>query len=342
MTGADATPMSPLPAGAIDAPLATRLAADLARLWPEARRIPDATLGIAVSGGPDSLALLLVAAAALRDGAWQGRLAAATVDHRLRPESAREAAMVADVCARLGIAHAILTVTVGEGNTQAQARAARYAALAEWMAAAGMGALATAHHADDQAETLLMRLNRASGVAGLAGVRERGIVPGTRLPVLRPVLFWRRADLAGVVAGAGLVPVDDPSNRDDAYDRARLRGQMAAAEWLDVAAIAQSAAHLADADAALAWAAACEWEEGVKREGLGMTYRPRAPRAIALRVLARLVAELDSEGGGDIRGGSIARLFDSLVSGQPASIGNLVARPGPAGWSFTKAPARRV
>jgi tRNA(Ile)-lysidine synthase len=143
---------------------------------------------VAVSGGPDSLALLLLAHAAM-----PGLVEAATVDHGLRSESADEAAFVAEICGKLGVPHATLKVTVGAGNLQAEARAARYAALAGWMAERGLAALATAHHADDQAETLILRLNRGSGVAGLAGVRARGLVPGTRLPLLRPLLGWRRA-----------------------------------------------------------------------------------------------------------------------------------------------------
>jgi tRNA(Ile)-lysidine synthase len=95
----------------------------------------------------------------------------------LRPESAAEAAEVARICALLDVPHATLAVSVEEGNVQAQARDARYAALAAWMEREGLSALATAHHADDQAETLVMRLNRASGVSGLAGVRERGWSP---------------------------------------------------------------------------------------------------------------------------------------------------------------------
>ena len=74
-------------------------------------------------------------------------------------------------------------------------------------------------------------------------------------------------------------------------------------------------------------------------EGLGVTYRPQAPRAIALRVIARIVAKLDGE---DPRGSAVAALFTALVAGRPASIGSLVARPGPDGWSFTRAPARRA
>lgn len=309
--------------------LSERFAADLRALWPDGGR-----LGLAVSGGPDSLALLVLAAAAL-----PGRVSAATVDHGLRAESAAEAAHVAAICGDLDVPHETLDVAVEPGNVQSAARAARYAALEQWAVRHELAALATAHHADDQAETLLLRLNRASGVAGLAGVRARGTVPGTRLPLLRPLLGWRRAELADIVAAAGLDPVDDPSNRDDRFDRARLRKALAQADWLDVPALAQSAAHLADADSALQWAAAREWAEQVERGAMGITYRPQAPRAVALRVLARIVTELDGEAP---RGSAVARLFDTLLARQPASIGGLVARALPGGWSFARAPKRRA
>ena len=313
---------------AADPQLTARFTADLAALWSGTGR-----LGLAVSGGPDSLALLLLARAALPD-----RIAAATVDHGLRPEAAQEADMVARVCASLDVPHRTLRVEVPAGNVQSQARAARYAALADWMEAEGLEALATAHHADDQAETLLLRLNRGSGASGLAGVRARGLVPNTRLPLVRPLLGWRRAELAGIVSAAGIDAAQDPSNLDDRFDRVRIRKALAGAEWLDVPALAQSASNLADADAALEWAAAREWSEAVTKGPMGLTYRPAAPRAIALRVLTRLVTEL---GGEAPRGSAVARLFDSLVARQPASIGNLVARAMPDGWSFTKAPKRR-
>ena len=313
---------------AADPQLTARFTADLAALWSGTGR-----LGLAVSGGPDSLALLLLARAALPD-----RIAAATVDHGLRPEAAQEADMVARVCASLDVPHRTLRVEVPAGNVQSQARAARYAKLAEWMEAEGLEALATAHHADDQAETLLLRLNRGSGASGLAGVRARGLVPNTRLPLVRPLLGWRRAELAGVVSAAGIDAAQDPSNLDNRFDRVRIRKALAGAEWLDVPALAQSASNLADAAAALEWAAAREWSEAVTKGPMGLTYRPAAPRAIALRVLTRLVTEL---GGEAPRGSAVARLFDSLVARQPASIGNLVARAMPDGWSFTKAPKRR-
>ena len=277
--------------------------------------------------------MLLLAHAAL-----PGRIAAATVDHGLRAESAEEAAMVARLCAGLGVPHTALPVALEPGNLQSEARTARYAALGGWLKGEGLAALATAHHSDDQVETLLLRLNRASGVAGLAGVRARGAVPGSRLPLLRPLLGFRRAELAEVVAAAGWQAVDDPSNRDDRFDRARIRKALAGADWLDVPALAASAAHLADADAALDWAAAREWQDCVVKAPLGLTYRPQAPRAVALRVIARIVTEL---GGEEPRGGAVARVFDALLARQPASIGNLVARAGPEGWSFVKAPMRR-
>lgn len=319
----------PAPAAA----LVERFAGDMRAAWAEFTRRRDLKLAVAVSGGADSTALLLLAAAAFPD-----RIEAATVDHGLRPESAGEAAAVAHLCARLGVRHAVLDVTVEQGNLQAAAREARYAALGRWMEQRGLHLLATAHHADDQAETLLMRLNRASGVAGLAATRARGQVPDTRLPLVRPLLGWRRAELADLVEAAGIEAVDDASNRDERFDRVRMRNALAGCDWLDIASLAQSASHLADADAAIDWAAGREWEECVRREGPAFIYRPQAPRAVALRVIARIVSELD---GAAPRGSAVARVFESLLAGNPAPIGDLVARPQPAGWAFTPAPRRR-
>lgn len=320
--------MTPPPPDAV-----RRFAEDIAALWPEQARQGDVMLGIAVSGGPDSTALLLLAAAAL-----PGRIEAVTVDHRLRPEAAAEAQAVAALSVRLGVPHATLEVDVADGNLQAQARLARYAALAEWAGDRGLAALATAHHADDQTETLMLRLNRASGVAGLAGTRARGRVPDTSIPLLRPLLGWRRAELAGVVADCGETAINDPSNADDRFDRARIRKALAGADWLDTAAIAQSAGHLADADAAIEWAAAREYAECVVGAGLGKLYRPTAPRAVALRVIARIASELGCD---SARGGAVARVFDAMLAGRTATIGDIVARPLAGGWSFARTPVAR-
>ena len=290
-------------------------------------------MALAVSGGADSLALLLLAHAAR-----PAHIAVATVDHGLRAESANEAAMVAGICAAMGVPHAILPVTVAPGNVQAWAREARYTAMAAWMADAGLGALATAHHADDQAETLLMRLNRGSGVAGLAGVRTRRMVPGTQFPLLRPLLGWRRSDLAQLCTRAGLTPVLDPSNQDRQYDRAALRNHLAHAPWLNPVAIAASAGYCADADAAIDWAADQEWAAAVRATEDGFNYTPRAPRAVRLRVMGRMITRLT---GTAPRGSGVARLLDNLEAGQTSTLGGVLARASSIGWAFVPEPARQ-
>ena len=308
-----------------------RFASDLSALIDPTNRI-----GLAVSGGPDSLALLLLA-----DQAIPARFEVATVDHGLRAEAAAEAEMVATKCNRLGIPHATLRPTLKPtGNLQANARAARYAALGDWAGARGLAAIVTAHHADDQAETLLMRLNRGAGVRGLAGMRGAATVPGhPALPLLRPLLGWRKAELEAVVAQAGIEPARDPSNVDPRFERARMRAGLAVAPWLDPAALAASAAHLAEADAALDWAAAREWNERVSFGEAIVTYRPLAPRAVQLRVLERLIATLGHEG--TPRGTEIARLHDALSAGGVATLGGVRAAAHADGWRFVTAPPRR-
>lgn len=316
-------------AEAVSAAEAARFAAALERLWPGG----GGRLGLAVSGGPDSLAMLILAQAAL-----PRRFEAATVDHGLRTESAAEAAFVARICAALGVEHAALQVTVARGNLQDEAREARYAALAGWAAERGLGAILTAHHADDQAETVLMRLNRGSGIGGLAGIRARGTVPGTRLPLLRPVLDWRREELAAIVARAGLVAVNDASNADPRFDRARIRAALSKADWLDPASIAQSAAHLAEAEQTLAWAFNLEWDLWVEVDEGAVRYTPHAPRPLVLRVVERIVAGF----GGEPRGSAVARLVDALESGEPGTLGGVVARVEDDSWLFRPEPPRRA
>jgi tRNA(Ile)-lysidine synthase len=306
---------------------AERFAADLGRLWPEGERF-----GLAVSGGPDSLAMLLLAHAAT-----PGRFAVATVNHGLRPEAGAECALVEQVCAASGVPCAVLEIDVAPGNLQAEARAARYAALAAWAERDGLTALATAHHADDQAETLVMRLNRASGLAGLAGVRSRAVVPGGKLPLLRPLLRWRRAELAEIVARSGLEPAQDPSNADDAYDRVRIRKALAAVNWLDADAVAASAEHLADADEAIEWMVDREIAENVSVIDGGIRYEPGAPRAVAVRVAARIVDGF----GGSPRGGAIARLVDDLRGGTGGNVAGVAVSVDDGDWVFRPEPPRR-
>lgn len=180
-------------------------------------------LAVAVSGGSDSMALVLLAADWAR--ARDGRVTAVTVDHGLRPEAAEEAARVAGWCAARGITHEILhwTGPAPRSGIQAAARAARYRLLEDWCSAHDVLHLLVAHQREDQAETLLMRLLRNSGIDGLAGmaaVVERGAIR-----VLRPLLTLPRARLRATLAAAGQNWIEDPSNRDLAYLRVRLRTQ---------------------------------------------------------------------------------------------------------------------
>ena len=326
-------------------PGAARFAADLAALWPEDER-EGRPLGLAVSGGPDSLALLLLAAEAL-----PGQIAVASIDHGLRPEAAGEVALVGRIAGERGIPFAALKVSLAPGNLQAEARAARYAALSRWADEVGLGAIATAHHADDQAETLLMRLNRGSGLAGLAGVRPRGRIEGSETLLLRPLLGWRKAELAAVVTEAGITPAEDPSNTNPAFDRARLRAALAQADWLDPVQIAASAAHLAEGWQALEWYAELDWHEMVMREegdrgAPGFSYCANVPRVIAIETILRIIREL----GGHATRSEAARAWDRLWAGENASLGGVLAVPGVEKvekvgvtmrvWRFRPEPAR--
>lgn len=301
---------------------------------------PGARIGVAVSGGPDSLALLLLAAAAR-----PGLVEAATVDHALRPESAGEAKMVADLCATLSVPHAILTVEWPEkpaSALQERAREARYALLARWAGDRQLQAIITAHHADDQAETLMMRLVRGAGVNGLAGMRRAARVPGSALSLLRPLLGWRRSELEQVCTAAGVTPVFDPSNSDEQFERVRMRNALAHAEWLDPAAVARSAEHLAQADSAIAWAADVEWQRAVTESAGSITYTPtNAPSEILRRIVRRAVLQLASEGAGaDLRGAELDRLLATLQAGSTTTLRGVLCSGGRE-WRFALAPRRK-
>lgn len=313
-----------------DPDVVARFGADLDRLIGPA---PQA-LGIAVSGGPDSLALLLLAHAA-RPGAVH----AATVDHGLRPESAAEAAFVADLCARLGVPHATLRGDAPlAGNIQSGARALRYRLLGDWAREAGLGCVLTAHHGDDQAETLLMRLLRGSGTSGLAGVREWTRIGA--LDVVRPLLGWRRAELAAVVGGSGIAAVDDPSNADPRFDRARLRKHLAEAGWIDPLALARSAAALAEAEAAIAWAATRLHDARAKREGDALCIdMGDLPAELRRRLVLRALSELAPEGAP--RGAEVDRLLAALSGGGTATLAGVKCRADGDVWRFAPAPPRR-
>ena len=265
-----------------------------------------------------------------------GTIEAATVDHGLRPDSAKEAAFVARESKRLDVPHETLEAPVSDGNLQSKARDARYAALSVWAERRGLAAIVTAHHADDQAETLLLRLNRGSGLAGLAGTRARTSIAGVR--VLRPLLGWRKHELNAIVVAANIAPVDDPSNRDPRFDRSRVRSALRNADWLDVAAWSASARHLADAERAIAWMAEREYVSQVEEIDGVWRYTPAAPRAIRLRIVARIVEQL---GQTRPRGGEIASLIDRLDMGGAGTLGGVIARGGASWWLEREEGTRR-
>jgi tRNA(Ile)-lysidine synthase len=320
--------VSPARDPALPPDLVARFKAALERLNPDGGRI-----GLAVSGGPDSMAMLLLAHAAVPGG-----FDVATVDHGLRAEAADECALVAAACAARGVACDVLGITVASGNVQAEARQARYAALADWAQSKGLSAIATAHHVDDQAETLLMRLNRGSGLAGLAGVREWRPIDGYAACLIRPVLTFRRSELAAVIAAAGVAVARDPSNSDPRFDRVRMRAELAQADWLDPVALAQSASNLADSLEAVADYAAVLWGQQVSRAGDTYTLTPVSSREMNRRLLAKIMQQL----GGRPRGGDVARLLVMLEQGQGGNLGGVLATVEGGRWLLRPEPPRRT
>lgn len=313
-----------------------RFRSDMSALVDVAR----AGLGVAVSGGPDSLALLLLAAAA-----FPGQVEAATMDHGLRSESAGEAAMVAEVAGRTGAEHRILAPhweRPPARNLPAAARRARYAALCGWAAERRLAYILTAHHLDDQAETLLMRLGRGAGVAGLAGVRavtryRDGAATGT---IVRPLLRWRKAQLVQIVAGCGLSAVQDPTNADERLDRTHVRRLLAATPQLDPVRLADAAAHLADADAALAWMADDLFAQRCSTGTDGsMTLAAHGlPHELQRRLLVKALARFT--GVRAFPGPKVNRLLSLLSAGEAGMLGDVRVFPGPS-WRFEHAPPRR-
>jgi tRNA(Ile)-lysidine synthase len=317
----------------VDAALLDRFRADLDALVSR-----DARIGIAVSGGPDSLALLLLAATAR-----PGQIEAATIDHALRPEARDEAAVVGQICEKLGVPHAILTARwaeVPETAIQERARNQRYRLLGYWAEERGLDALATAHHAEDQAETVLMRLARGAGVRGLAGIRPRSVSPGAHIRLLRPLLGWRRAELEQICSTAGVTPAADPSNLDDKFERVRVRRSLGTLDWLDAGAVSQSATNLAEADAALDWAMKAEWDRSVIEKRGSVAYRPSdVPLEITRRIVARAIRRLATEGDREPRGPELTRLVATLSDGGTATLRGVLCRGG-AEWHFVPSPNR--
>jgi tRNA(Ile)-lysidine synthase len=253
------------------------------------------TVLVGVSGGADSVALLTTLLA-LAPG-WRLALRVLHVDHRLRPDSAADAQFVRTLGERLGVPVDVTRVDVGAGSVEAAARAARYAALEAAADRVGARRIALGHTADDQAETVLMRLIEGAGMRGLAGI------PAVRGRIIRPLIEARHREAVAELEAAGVPWVEDASNQDPKFFRNRVRHELlpllAAAYEPDIVARLEAVARAARRSIdALDEVAARELERLAERTDGAVTL-PRSalaalPRAVAAEVLRRAAASLGS------------------------------------------------
>ena len=281
-------------------------------------------LVLAVSGGPDSTALMVLAARWRRARKRGPKLLAVTVDHGLRRESAAEARAVKRQARALGVPHRTMRWDGGKPATglQEAARLARYRLLARAAHAARAPHVLTAHSLDDQAETVLIRMSRGSGLTGLCGMAAMSPLPASGpggIMLVRPLIGLPKARLIATLARAGIGYVDDPSNRDPRFARARLRGIMPALarEGLGARRLALLAQRLQRADAAIESAvdaAAAALSEGPWSDRGPIRFDAenfaRLPAEVALRLLGRAIAHTGHEG--RLRLGKLETLFKAL------------------------------
>ena len=256
-------------------------------------------VALAVSGGPDSLALLHLAAQWRAARSERPDLVVLTVDHGLRADSQGEALLVSRAAELAGLTHTTLLWEHGpvDEGVQARARAARYDLMAAYAHAHDIPALVTAHHLDDQAETFLMRLARGSGLDGLSAIPQEGSWAG--LALLRPLLDVPKARLKAAVEAAGIAYVTDPSNVDPKFERGRLRGAMEtlASFGITPEAIALSAKRLRRARAALDAAAVDFIAHHAETSAAGYASLDASalgalPEEVALRALSQILATI--------------------------------------------------
>ncbi|MEX0276693.1 MAG: tRNA lysidine(34) synthetase TilS [Ruegeria sp.] len=287
-------------------------------------------LGVAVSGGSDSTALMhLMADISRREGI---ALFVATVDHGLRDEAADEAKTVAAQAQELGLPHETLRWQGwdGLGNLQDQARRARYRLLTQWAEALGLGAIVLGHTADDQAETVLMRLARSSGVSGLSGmahVRSQGNVK-----LLRPMLSVTRAELRNYLTDIGVKWIEDPSNRDHRFDRIKARKALEQLDPLGITTqtLTDVAENLERAGEALAQYAQDSARQIIRVDGGDLTVDRQGfvglPEEIRRRIIIAAVTWI---AGRDYppRQSTIDRAQQALSAGQTLPIGGCLLVP---------------
>ena len=281
-------------------------------------------LVLAVSGGPDSTALLWLAARWRRALGRGPRLIAVTVDHGLRPESKAEALAVKRLARALGVEHRTLRWTgrKPKSGLQAAARRARYRLLADVARKHGHAPILTAHTLDDQAETVLFRMMRGSGIAGLAGMRQAGLLPGhehERIGLFRPLLEIPKSRLIATLKAENIPYIEDPSNRDPRFARTRLRQLMPrlAAEGLTSARLARLAKRALRADAAVQEASQAVLQRLAPgpwpKQGpvsFAVEEFQRLPEELRLRVLETAVNRIGDEGPVEL--GALEALSEAL------------------------------
>jgi tRNA(Ile)-lysidine synthase len=281
-------------------------------------------LVLAVSGGPDSSALLVLAARWAKRLRRAPRLLAVTIDHGLRPEAAREAAAVKRLARRLGVAHRTLRWQGAKPKTglQEAARLARYRLLTQIAARGGYAHIVTAHTLDDQAETVLFRLARGSGVFGLAGMAHAAPMPASKTQIVflvRPFLRVAKARLVATLDAAGIAYSDDPTNRDPRFARPRLRLLMPALarEGLDAHGLARLAARMRRAEATIAFAVAAARAAvapGPWTPNGPIVFETQRfadlPAEVALRLLGQAIAHAGNEGPVELA--KLEALYDAL------------------------------
>ncbi len=284
------------------------------------------SLGIALSGGGDSTALMHLA-----QGWGRARLMAATVDHGLRPGSTDEARRAGQAAASLGIPHeTLLWHREGGGNLMGAARDARLRLLADWARRHGLSAVLLGHTLDDQAETLLMRLARGAGLDGLCGMADRREAEGALW--LRPLLTISRAELRDWLAARGIGWIDDPSNERDDFHRVRLRKAMTGLD-LPLPQLAQSLQNLGMARDALAHYAA-EAAQGAQSRAGGLDLPLPAFLAAPAEIRRRLLVaglRFVSGAGYPPRRAPVQQALAELAQGRQVTLEGVIARSR-AGW----------
>lgn len=266
----------------------------------------DKAIAVAVSGGGDSMALLLGLHHYIKTLTVKPKLIALTVDHKLRPDSANEAVQVGKWCKNLSIEHHILAWQFEQMPTsgiQQKAREARYQLMTEFCAQNQISKLFVAHNLEDNAETFFMRLKRGAGLKGLSAIANRAerLTPnGKIIEILRPFLNLKRATLRAFLTQRQQAWLEDVSNQNEKFERVQVRNFLAQTDDFNQDQIAKSAQALARANAALEHYTEVFWQHDIAHlsSGIGKLDLEKfnnLPSEIQLRILARLVWTLGGQ-----------------------------------------------